>query len=387
MGEVADFIVGALENIARFGLEHYGRFYSSYRGYVRENRDPEDRHRILVEVPQIKKGVLGSWALPKMPAGSDCGLYWPPPIGALVWVEFLSGDPRYPFYSGGWWTTEEGEVQVPKEMKRADVGTEDEPGDDVTARGFKMPGGMYLLFDEKEGEEVLRLLWQNKDGAKKAFLNVDKNGSLLFQSANGSSLYLNALDDETTVFGPSGDAGAASLSLTKDGLKVIGPEGQLFEMKAGALLGQAELAVQLEVNGAQLKLDTGSVFLTGKDGSHIQMDGAGKIQIMTGGGSTIVADAGGLSIQEPGGASFSVRGGKVQVGAPTGGIMLSSATGVTMPSGVLIGDASENALKAQSFLLQFDCHVHSHPLGPTGPPMIPLSALVMKLAALKTKVG
>lgn len=394
MSELGDYIFQILEYIARYGLEHFGRFYSSYRGYVRENRDPEDRGRIRVQVPQVSPGVLGNWAYPKMPCGPDSGFFWPPPIDSLVLVEFTCGNPKYPFYTGGWWTTDEGKHQIPKEMRRANKGTEDAPGDAITARGLKTPGGMYLLFDDREGEEKLRLLWQNKDGVKKGFLNFDKNGSMLLQAGNGSSFYLNAEGSEATIFGPAVDGGtSASLSLVPDGVRMIGPEGQLIEIKSGAILVQSELNVTMEVNGAQVKLDAGSVFMVGKDGSHIKMDGAGKIQVMSGGsGSAVVVEGGGVTVLEPSGATISVKGGKVQVNSPAGGILLQSASSVTIPAGIISGDgATDNALKAQSFLAAFDAHVHQFPANPssppTGPPVVPLSTMIAALAALKTKVG
>jgi uncharacterized protein involved in type VI secretion and phage assembly len=48
---------------------------------------------------------ISSWAMPCLPfAGTQTGVYYFPPIGSNVWVEFESGDTDYPIWVGGFWT-------------------------------------------------------------------------------------------------------------------------------------------------------------------------------------------------------------------------------------------------------------------------------------------
>ncbi len=80
-------------------------FWGKYRGTVDDPKDPQGLGRVKVSVPD----VLGSgtpYALPCAPgAGAGQGILAVPPKGAHVWVEFEQGDPEFPIYSGGFWTT------------------------------------------------------------------------------------------------------------------------------------------------------------------------------------------------------------------------------------------------------------------------------------------
>jgi len=81
-----------------------GKFYGKYRGSVINNIDPEQRGRIMVQVPDVLGLGLSSWAMPCVPmAGIQMGTYIVPTIGAGVWVEFEGGDPDYPIWTGGFW--------------------------------------------------------------------------------------------------------------------------------------------------------------------------------------------------------------------------------------------------------------------------------------------
>lgn len=83
-----------------------GRFYGKYRGIVTSNVDPEQRGRLMVQVPDVLTLVPSSWAEPCVPlagSGAPMGMYMVPPIGAGVWVEFEAGDPADPIWTGCRW--------------------------------------------------------------------------------------------------------------------------------------------------------------------------------------------------------------------------------------------------------------------------------------------
>lgn len=93
-----------LQNILReFGLEYFGRYYSSYRATVVSNEDPEHLGRLRLKVPQIYGDEQPErWAYSKgMYYGDSHGLYAMPQPGDLVWVCFENGDPRYPVWQYG----------------------------------------------------------------------------------------------------------------------------------------------------------------------------------------------------------------------------------------------------------------------------------------------
>lgn len=82
------------------------RFYGKYRGSVLNNVDPMGRGRVQVQVPDVKQMLPTTWAEPCLPAaGTQQGLFVVPSIGSGVWVEFEHGDPSYPIWTGGWWST------------------------------------------------------------------------------------------------------------------------------------------------------------------------------------------------------------------------------------------------------------------------------------------
>ena len=75
-----------------------------YRGTVINNFDPMQLGRLQVQVPQLGQSHMG-WALPCVPyAGFQVGVYFIPPIGANVWVEFEGGDINYPIWVGCFWS-------------------------------------------------------------------------------------------------------------------------------------------------------------------------------------------------------------------------------------------------------------------------------------------
>jgi uncharacterized protein involved in type VI secretion and phage assembly len=78
--------------------------YGKYRGMVLNNIDPEQRGRLLVQVPDVLGLGTSSWALPCVPlAGPQMGSYFVPLIGSGVWVEFEGGDTDYPVWTGCFW--------------------------------------------------------------------------------------------------------------------------------------------------------------------------------------------------------------------------------------------------------------------------------------------
>jgi Type VI secretion system/phage-baseplate injector OB domain len=83
------------------------KFYGTYRGTVIMNIDPEQRGRLLLEVPAVMGLLPTSWAEPCAPlagpTGPPMGVYMVPPIGAGVWVVFEGGDANHPIWIGCRW--------------------------------------------------------------------------------------------------------------------------------------------------------------------------------------------------------------------------------------------------------------------------------------------
>jgi hypothetical protein len=95
---------------------HLDRFYGKYRGLVAQNVDPLSLGRLQALVPEVLGEVPSGWALPCAPyAGTACGLFAIPPIGAGVWIEFEAGDVSRPVWTGAWWASGE----IPMDEKGA----------------------------------------------------------------------------------------------------------------------------------------------------------------------------------------------------------------------------------------------------------------------------
>ena len=77
------------------------KFYGMYRGIVMKNKDPEGHRRIQVKIPQLGGGETTTldwpWAWPSFNSGQRPYL---PEVGEGVWIQFESGDPAYPIWTG-----------------------------------------------------------------------------------------------------------------------------------------------------------------------------------------------------------------------------------------------------------------------------------------------
>jgi len=103
----------ALEEGGAAGIERTA-LYGKYRGVVVDNLDPQGQGRLKVRVPELFGDEASAWALPCVPCGADEIAV--PEIGAGVWIEFESGDPDRPIWSGCWATA----VAAQHEGDRAD---------------------------------------------------------------------------------------------------------------------------------------------------------------------------------------------------------------------------------------------------------------------------
>lgn len=98
-----------------------GKLYGTYRGVVTDNKDPENRGRLQLRVPEVAGESLADWALPCAPYGGGLkGFYAIPGPGDEVWVAFEAGEPRQPIWLGGLWRS--GEVPPDRSGRSATPG-------------------------------------------------------------------------------------------------------------------------------------------------------------------------------------------------------------------------------------------------------------------------
>ena len=76
-------------------IDEYGnrRFYGIYRGVVFSNKDPLEKGRLRLRVPQVLADQITEWAWPLIPPEH---LDRVPVVSEQVWVSFEGGDPSFP---------------------------------------------------------------------------------------------------------------------------------------------------------------------------------------------------------------------------------------------------------------------------------------------------
>ena len=129
------------ENIMYYGLESIGKYYSSYRGYVVDNNDPDGLGKLQVKIPTITRDKTHpSWAYPKSQwGGKNYGMQLLPVLGEVVWIEFEHGDTRFPIWSFGHRT----EGDKPEEFTSPNV------------YGFRSPKGQTIIIDDDEEKIII----------------------------------------------------------------------------------------------------------------------------------------------------------------------------------------------------------------------------------------
>lgn len=146
-----------LQHLSDHGLESLGRHYSSYRGVVIDNVDPDDMNRVRIVVPSLDS-ELALWAYPKNQDGSmQSGFKWlTPQPGQIVWVEFEFGDILYPLWSYHGFAKNE----MPDELKDLDV------------LGFVTPHGHSFTLNDKTGELSISIKQNDKPDKETINLNI-----------------------------------------------------------------------------------------------------------------------------------------------------------------------------------------------------------------------
>jgi hypothetical protein len=127
--------------LVHHGLEFFGRYYGSYRGYVLDNNDPKGMNRVKITCPNIHgDDPIGVWAYPKGQwGGKNYGISILPEKGDVVFVEFDHGDSDYPM----WTHSGYGLTEKPEEFK--ELGT----------YGFKTPKGNIIIIDDTANPRIL----------------------------------------------------------------------------------------------------------------------------------------------------------------------------------------------------------------------------------------
>lgn len=127
--------------LIHLGLEFFGRYYSSYRGFVVDNNDPEGLNRVKVILPSIyPNDKEGFWAYSKGQwGGENYGVQCLPQIKDMVWIEFEQGNLDFAIWSHHSY----GEKEKPEEFSSP------------STYGFKTPKGNIVIIDDSDEGKIL----------------------------------------------------------------------------------------------------------------------------------------------------------------------------------------------------------------------------------------
>ncbi|WP_294621645.1 phage baseplate assembly protein V [uncultured Roseovarius sp.] len=111
------YSAGSRNEAASAGPETTGKWYGKYKGKVVGNTDMTNSGRLKISLPDILKDKE-PWADPCVPyAASDKnGLFFMPPTGTAVWIEFEGGDLSKPIWTGFAWDEGKAPSANPDEM-------------------------------------------------------------------------------------------------------------------------------------------------------------------------------------------------------------------------------------------------------------------------------
>jgi len=157
--------IAILKDMVYHGLETYGRYYSCYRGFVFDNVDPLNNHRVRLVIPEVGGNTpYQYWAHPKGQfSGEGYGMQLIPQKGDLVWVEFERGHPDCPLYSHGY----RGNGELP---------TDDPDLANVNCYWFRSPYGHTVKIDDTKKSITIQT-----NGAK---IQIDENGLIALSNEN-----------------------------------------------------------------------------------------------------------------------------------------------------------------------------------------------------------
>lgn len=220
------------------------RFYGKYRGFVVDNADPENLGRLKVRVPSVLGNeVVTGWALPCMPYAGDAdqGMLFIPEQDAGVWIEFEEGDLEFPVWVGAFWSKPDGESELPK--PNDDTGAEEDIQNPVTRKIIKTLKGHTIQFEDKDGEEMIRIVQQTDPENKKC--NV---------------ITLNA--DGVTVLQSIEDGKSNLIEMTATGIKLTDFTGNSLDMNDSAVTLTSAVDFTIDASGKNVEIKASAVKLT-----------------------------------------------------------------------------------------------------------------------------
>lgn len=195
-----------------YGFEYIGMYYSSYRGYVINNEDPNNMGRLQIMVPAVDgSNADPTWVPSKaMWGGKDYGVHLIPNKGDVVWVEYAFGKANKPMWSHHGWSN----GQKPIEFNHPNI------------YGFKTPEGHIISIDDNKGEIEIK----SKSG--KSIKILDGGGIVI---------------DATEMGNIEISSGKSNIALTEQGIMIdVGDQELLLNGSNKVLYAVSEAATKIQ---------------------------------------------------------------------------------------------------------------------------------------------
>lgn len=323
------------------------KWYGKYRGFVRDNHDPERLGRCRLEVPAVLGAgaeCWSNWSSPCFPWGGndDQGCFMVPDEGATVWAEFEMGDPQYPIWTG-FWIAGSNPGEQPSESKRLCSNADCQDCEDARQHSsepdslehgkyhdpstfhcprmrvlMKTETGHTILADDKDGSETLKII--DRAGQCIVFKcpvepgsqvgNTQRRGEKI--ATDGSQLSQGLMKGQ--------EASVDIRDLARQGMLC---SAKLGEEKVVLRAGDADLSrnesITMDSTPGQERIDIQAanakkrILLREKDG----------ILLLDEYGNKICLSKEGVYIQDKSGCTVSMQGGNMQLFAP--GVMAFNA--------------------------------------------------------------
>lgn len=233
-----------------------GQYFGKYSAVVKDNSDAQKLGTVKVSVPTL----FPENELMDARAALPFGWFFIPENEAPVWVEFEGGDSTLPLWTG----MQSLSGKYPSELDL----------DPPQKRALKTAAGHLILFDDKSGEELIRIV----EAVHSHEILLDQNGIKVTDGVNNQTLTFDSSGVKASL------QSGASVTITSSGITVDAGSGSLT-LKGTSIELQG---TSINLNGSSVKLGSAAALPvirigdmgTGNLGAPVPITGPGSTQVL-----------------------------------------------------------------------------------------------------------
>lgn len=247
--------------VAYLAKEAKQRLYGIYRGFVKDNADPENRGRLKVTVPSVlRKEVV--WASPCLPYGgnADQGFLFIPDNGAGVWIQFEEGKHELPVWVGTFWSKPGGESELPK-PNDAEGKEEGSVQDPPTRKIIKTKVGHTIQLEDADGDEMVTIV----EAKNSHVITMNKDGIKITDGANKHEVSL----DNNGISISDGVSSGNKIAMEQSGITVEDKNGNKVIMGPSGINVGSDSAADFFVLGTQFLTEVSNFLISLGTHTHV----------------------------------------------------------------------------------------------------------------------